>query len=46
MEKGQTIRLLYAEREPLYRQYAQITIDGTDKNHDQLVAEILDTLRS
>jgi shikimate kinase len=45
MEQGQTIRSLYAEREPLYRKHAQITIDCTDKNHDQIVTEILETLR-
>lgn len=46
MEQGQTIRSLFAEREPLYRKYAQITIDCTGKNHDQIVTEILETLRS
>jgi len=40
MEKGQTIRSLYAQRQPLYRQYAQITIDCTGKTHEQIVAEI------
>jgi shikimate kinase len=40
MEKGQTIRSLYDQREPLYRKYAQITIDCTGKNHEQIVAEI------
>ena len=40
MEKGQTIRSLYDQRQPLYRKYAQITIDCTDKNHEQIVAEI------
>ncbi len=44
MEQGQTIRSLFAEREPLYRRYAQITIDAADKNHDQLVTEIIATL--
>jgi shikimate kinase len=40
MEKGQTIRSLYNQRQPLYRQYAQLTIDCTDKTHEQIVAEI------
>lgn len=40
MEKGQTIRSLYDQRQPLYRQYAQIAIDCTDKTHEQIVAEI------
>jgi shikimate kinase len=40
MEKGQTIRSLYDQRQPLYRKYAQITIDCTGKIHEQIVAEI------
>ncbi len=44
MEKGQTIRSLYDQRQPLYRRYAQLTIDGTGKNHDQLVTEIMESL--
>jgi shikimate kinase len=44
MEKGQTLRSLYAQREPLYRKYAQVTIDCTDKNHEQIVAEIIETI--
>lgn len=40
MEKGQTIRSLYNQREPLYRKYAQVTIDCTAKTHEQIVAEI------
>ncbi len=44
MEKGQTIRSLYDHRQPLYRKYAQITIDCTGKNHEQIVTEIAQTL--
>ncbi len=44
MEKGQTIRSLYAQRQPLYRKYAQITIDCTDKTHEQIVVEISETI--
>lgn len=44
MEKGQTIRSLYDQREPLYRRYAQFTIDCTGKNHEQIVAEIAQTV--
>jgi len=40
MEKGQTIRSLYDQRQPLYRHYAQLTIDCTDKTHEQIVIEI------
>ena len=44
MEKGQTIRSLYAQREPLYRKYAQVAIDCADKTHEQIVAEIAASL--
>jgi len=44
MEKGQTIRSLYDQRQPLYRHYAQLTIDCTGKNHEQIVAEITERL--
>jgi shikimate kinase len=44
MEKGQTIRSLYDQREPLYRRYADLTIDCRDKNHDELVTEIVQRL--
>ncbi len=40
MEKAQTIRSLYDQRQPLYRQYAQITIDCANKTHEQIVVEI------
>jgi shikimate kinase len=40
IEKGQTIRALYRQRQPLYRRYANLTIDCTGKTHDQIVAEI------
>jgi shikimate kinase len=44
IEKGQTIRSLYDQRQPLYRRYAQITIDCTDKTHEQIVTEITASL--
>ncbi len=44
MEKGQTIRSLYDQRQSLYHQYAQLTIDCTDKNHEQIVTEIVEEL--
>ena len=46
MEAGQTIHSLYEQREPLYRKYAQVTIDCTGKNHDQTVTEVVTRLRS
>jgi shikimate kinase len=45
IEPGQTVRSLYDQRQPLYRRYAQITIDCIGKNHDQIVTELVETLR-
>lgn len=44
IEPGQTIRSLYDQRQGLYRRYAQITLDCTEKNHDQIVTELVETL--
>jgi shikimate kinase len=44
MEKGQTIRSLYNQRQPLYRRYTHHTIDCTGKNHEQIVADIIRVL--
>ena len=44
IEPGQTIRSLYDQRQPLYRRYAQITLDCIDKSHDQIVTELVETL--
>ena len=44
MEQGQTIRSLYAQRQPLYERYAQVTIDCIGKGHDQIVAEVVEML--
>ncbi len=44
MEKSQTIRSLYSQRQPLYRRYARFTVDCTNKNHEQIVIEITDRL--
>jgi len=44
MEEGQTIRSLYTQRQPLYHKYAQLTINCTNKTHDQIVTEIARTL--
>ncbi len=41
MAKGQSLSSLYAERIPLYRQYADITIDCQGLNQDQVVGAIL-----
>ena len=41
---GQTIEQLYAERRPLYRQYAHITIQCTDRTPEQIVVQMLAAL--
>ena len=43
-DMGQIIRSLYNQRQPLYRRYAQIAIDCTAKTHEQIVAEIAETI--
>ncbi len=45
MEKGQTLENLYHKRQPLYRKYAELTINCEDKNQQQIANEILDRLR-
>ena len=44
MQAGQTLRGLHESRQPLYRKYAQITIDCAGKNHEQIVDEIITNL--
>jgi shikimate kinase len=44
IEKGQTIRSLYDQRQPLYRHYAHLTLDCTAKSHEQVVSEIIERL--
>ena len=41
MEKGQTLAGLYRNRQPLYKKYAQLTIDCSGKTHEQIVDEII-----
>ncbi len=40
MAAGQTFRQLFAERQPLYRKYAQYTIPCADRTHEEVVGEI------
>lgn len=44
MEKGQTIRSLYNQRQPLCCRHAHLTTGCTDKNRGQIVAEIVRAL--
>jgi len=41
MEVGQTLEMLYEQRVPLYEKYADIVIDGENKDVESLVGEIL-----
>ena len=45
MEKGQTLKSLYEQRQPLYKKYAQLTIDCSNKLHEQIVEQIIRELR-
>lgn len=38
---GEALEQLYEERLPLYRRYADVTVDCTGKTHEQVVAEVL-----
>ncbi|MGA3265771.1 MAG: shikimate kinase [Verrucomicrobiota bacterium] len=42
MAKGQSFLELYREREILYHQHGQIIIECAGKNHEQVVADIVD----
>lgn len=44
MEKGQTLKSLYEQRQPLYKKYSQVTIDCSNKLHEQIVDEIIGKL--
>lgn len=44
MEKGQSVCQLYAERRPLYVQYADVTVDAAGLGHEDVVARILSAL--
>lgn len=46
MAKDQTLAQLYKNRQPLYRKYAQLTIDCTGKTQEQIVEEIIKTSES
>ena len=40
MAPGQTLRQLFGERLPLYRKYANFTVDCADRTHEEIVKEI------
>lgn len=41
MEKGQTVCALYAEREPLYRKYADVVVECAELGHEQVASRIM-----
>jgi shikimate kinase len=41
---GQTVETLYAERRPLYRKYADLTVATDGQTPDQVVGRILSAL--
>ena len=45
MAPGKTLDLLYDERLPLYRQYADFTVNCRGKNHEGIVTEIIRALK-
>lgn len=44
--REQSFADIYAERTPLYQRYADVSVDATGGNADQVAAEILDQLTS
>ena len=43
-QPGQSIHDLWAERDPLYRKWADVTIGNGHENHEQVVGEIQEAL--
>lgn len=46
MAKGQTLKSLYNDRHPLYREYADLRLDCGGLNHDEVVSAIIKALNS
>lgn len=42
---GQTIEEIYAERQPLYHKYAQVTVDCSDRTPEEIVTGLLAAIR-
>ena len=45
LKEGQTLRDLYYERTPLYKKYADITINEMNKNMSRIIDEIIKKIR-
>ena len=39
-----TLEDIYRQRQPLYRRWAQVTVDGSHKSQEEIVAEICSVL--
>lgn len=46
MAPGKTLDLLYEERMPLYRRYANFTVSCPGKTHEEIVAEIIKRVKT
>lgn len=45
MAKDQTLESLFEQRQPLYKKFAQLTINCSGKSHEQIVSEIAEALK-
>lgn len=43
---GQSLREMYTQRVPLYEQYADITVDCTDDDFENIVEKVIDELKN
>lgn len=46
MAEGQTLDDLFAERAPLYRRYADVTVDCSGATHDEVLDRLIEALSS
>ena len=45
MHKGQTLSELFDEREPLYEEYADVTVDCNNLSAEECIAKIIESLK-
>ena len=43
---GQSLHAMYTQRVPLYEQYADITIDCTDDDFENIVEKVVDEMKN
>ena len=46
MVPGQTLAQLFAERQPLYEKYADLTFDCAEKSHEEIVVAIIQGMKN